>query len=140
MSKSSSWPSNRCLCMVYSIYANPCSHREPIVLPVSVYLRSWYRLLWGTRKSDFISTNNYKDFFPPSDNNLKKWYKLPFPWYLRSQHCFTLISLGGEWGLHVYGITKVMIQTTKYWCILISRESRKTGFTLTRGHTIACKR
>lgn len=37
---------------------NLCGHREPIVLPGSVYLN---RLLWGKRKTDLISTNNSKD-------------------------------------------------------------------------------
>lgn len=63
---------------------------ENLGLASSVYLRSWYRLLWGKRKADLISTNNSKDFPPtPSDSNLNG-----FPWSLKVPILFHLHFIG----------------------------------------------
>lgn len=95
MSMSSSQLSDSCLCVVDSIYADLCSHREPIVLPGSVYLRSRYRFALRKGKNRFNQHQQFQGFFvPPSDSNLKKWFKLPFPWSHKVPILFHLIFTG----------------------------------------------
>lgn len=70
--------SNNCLYVVDSVYANPCSHREPTVLPG--LFEELIQIALREEKTRFNQCQQFQGFSPPSDNILKKWFKLPFPW------------------------------------------------------------